>query len=134
MLMADEGFRADLYQDSLGHPTIGYGTLCRGWSKTLAAKVMEYMAEEKQAALSSAWPAFHRLDAVRQDALVNMAYQLGVGGVLRFKKTLAYLERGQYAEAAAEALDSTWARQTPARAARVAAMLRTGRYGGSGDA
>ena len=53
-----------------------------------------------------------------------MSYQMGVGGLLSFRLTLAALEEGNRQEAYDMALDSLWARQTPARAKRVAAMLR----------
>ena len=45
-----------------------------------------------------------------------MCYQLGVTGVSKFKKTIAYLQNKQWEEASVEMLDSLWARQTPNRA------------------
>jgi len=57
-------------------------------------------------------------------ALLNMAYQLGVSGLLNFSKMLTALQAGDREEAAREALDSLWAKQTPNRARRVALLLR----------
>ena len=49
-----------------------------------------------------------------------MAFNMGVGGFLAFRQMLRAIE------AAREALDSRWARQVGARAARIADMLTTG--------
>jgi len=56
-------------------------------------------------------------------ALGNMAFQLGIAGLMKFRKTLRYLQEGNYPAAATEALDSKWAEQTPERATRVAELL-----------
>ena len=54
-----------------------------------------------------------------------MGFQLGIGGLLGFRKMWAALERSDYAQAAEEALDSRWAEQTPNRAQEVAEWIRT---------
>jgi len=56
-------------------------------------------------------------------ALVSMSFQLGVEGLGRFVHMWAAIAAGQWAEAEREALDSVWARETPARARETAAML-----------
>ena len=58
--------------------------------------------------------------------LCNMAYNLGVPRLLGFERMWAALAAGDYERAADEALDSKWARQVGARAARVAALIREG--------
>jgi lysozyme len=58
-----------------------------------------------------------------QRALGNMAYQLGISGLLKFSKMLEALKNGQRELASIEALDSSWAKQTPARAKRVAKLI-----------
>lgn len=69
-------------------------------------------------------PCYEHLSPVRQRAILNMAFQLGVDGVLKFRRMIAALDRGDYARAAIEALDSKWAKEdTPQRAARVAKSL-----------
>jgi lysozyme len=51
-----------------------------------------------------------------QDVLMEMCYQLGVTGVSKFKKTVAYLQNKEFKNASIEMLDSRWAKQTPNRA------------------
>ncbi len=73
-------------------------------------------------------PWFHQLSDVRRYSLVEMAFQMGVNGVMGFSKTLRYLNEGEYSKAAKEALDSKWAREFPERAKRVTDQLRTGEW------
>ena len=69
------------------------------------------------------------LDEVRQCALANIAYQLGINGLLKFKKALAAMERRDWNNAYSELLDSKWAKiDTPARAHRIALRIWTGQY------
>jgi len=63
---------------------------------------------------------------LRQRALINMAFQLGVNGLMKFKKMIRAMEIGHYDRAYTEALDSKWAKQTPNRALEVAKWLRDG--------
>jgi lysozyme len=47
-----------------------------------------------------------------------------VPGLLKFKTTLSLLQAGDRAGAAAQALKSLWAKQTPNRAKRVTDLIR----------
>jgi lysozyme len=71
---------------------------------------------------------FSDLDQVRQEAIVNMLYNLGLPTFLQFKMTLKYLAEGKYSQAAAEMLNSKWARQVGSRAEELAYMVETGTY------
>lgn len=52
--------------------------------------------------------------------LVNMAYQMGMGGLLGFKRFLGAMEKREWTQAAAEGRASAWFRaQTPDRADRL---------------
>ena len=65
-------------------------------------------------------------NGARAIVLLSMAYQMGVGGLLKFRKMLAAIEDNDWPEAEKQALDSRWAKQTPDRAKRHAEILRTG--------
>ena len=52
-----------------------------------------------------------------------MCYQLGIRGFSKFKKTIYYLETGQYEEASVEMLDSLWAKQTKGRAKELSNII-----------
>ena len=132
-LKRDEGVVRHAYKDHLGYLTIGIGFLIdERKGGYMPDEVMEfwlgYEIEKRREALNKALPFFNSLDEARQGALINMAYQLGVNGVLAFKKMLHSMHRGDYDIAAKEALDSRWATQTPERAKRIAKQIETGEW------
>ncbi len=73
------------------------------------------------------FPWYIALDSDRQTIIKSMAYQMGVEGLLKFKNMIAALEAEDYSRASREALDSRWAKQTPARAERHAAVIGWGK-------
>lgn len=71
-------------------------------------------------------PWWRSMSDVRQDVLVQMAWQQGVGGLLKFHHALEAMRAGDYITAAAEMLNSQWAAQTQTRAKRMARQMQTG--------
>lgn len=125
----DEGWRAYCYDDTLGYRTIGYGFLVdQRKGGGLPPDIGELWLDKL---VTARWDELHQRapwlssqpDDVRL-ALANMAYQMGVSGVLNFRKMCAALLVGDRDAAAKEAMNSKWALQTPRRAARIAAMIR----------
>lgn len=126
-LKQDEGKRAQPYLDTLGHWTVGYGHNLE--ARPLSDAAMQQILEDDMAGAEAdcrRLPWFDGLDDVRQAVIVNMAFNLGLAGLAGFRKMIAALIEGRYAEAAAEMLDSRYARQVGARAKRLAEMMRTG--------
>lgn len=78
------------------------------------------------AALNHALSWWRELDEVRRRVLVNMAFNLGISGLLGFHTTLGWIKQGHYSSAAGEMLLSVWAAQVGDRATRLARMMRTG--------
>ena len=79
---------------------------------------------EKRDRLRKEWPPFDSQPHYVQDALTDMAYQIGVRGVLGFHDMLGKLARGDRAGAVVAGKDSEWFRETPKRAMRVLGALR----------
>lgn len=133
-LKSDEGFKRTVYQDSLGYWTIGVGRLVDPSrpDSGLRDSEIEFMLrndiEDRITALGRVLPWFLDLDEARQGVLVNMAFQLGLKGLLGFSYTLGLIKDGQYAQASQQMLKSKWATQTPARAKRLADQMRTGKW------
>ena len=71
---------------------------------------------------------FMDLDQVRQEALVNMCFNLGFTRLIKFSKMMDAVAEGNYPMAAAEALDSRWAKQVGNRSKDIAHMLEFGEY------
>ena len=76
--------------------------------------------------LSARVRCFDALDPVRQRALINLTFNIGIEAVLGFHKMLSALIQQDYETAAKELLFSRYAVQVGARATRLAHMLRTG--------
>jgi len=128
-----EGLRLREYYDTMGHRTIGYGhKLMRGESypngitknEAMAMLVTDLDAAKSQVA--SAFPWILRLDDMRLSVIYEMTFQLGIGGVKKFKKMLTALREDDFDRAALEMLDSDWYNQTPKRCEELARIMRTG--------
>jgi len=129
MLQRHEGLRLKPYKCTAGKLTIGYGRNLEdvGISEIEAMVMLRHDIEQCYQELSIfSW--FSDLDQVRQEAIVNMLYNLGLPTFLQFKMTLKYLAEGKYSQAAAEMLNSKWARQVGSRAEELAYMVETGTY------
>lgn len=130
-LKRDEGEILHAYQDHLGFWTIGVGILIdKRKGGGLRSEESEFIFRNRLKLLDSdlakRLPWIVKLDPARKGALINMAFQMSVDGLLGFKNTLALVEQGKYQEAADNMLKSKWAQQTPARANRISAQMRTG--------
>ena len=128
-LIRDEGEVLHAYEDHLGFLTIGYGRLIDkrrggGISKQEALLMLDNDILRVIDQLQEKTGFDEHPEAV-QHALVNMGFQLGVNGLLGFKKMWAHLANRDYGAAADEALDSRWAQQTPERAKRVTDLMRS---------
>ena len=121
-LVQDEGFRGMPYLDHLGKPTIGIGTLLPITVEE-AKILLQYRLKAKIDELYSKEVWIGSLPEEAQEILINMCYQLGVNGLLKFKKMLSALKVEDFKEAAKEGLDSKWAKQTPSRANRLMEQL-----------
>ena len=132
-LEREEGRRRSVYADSLGYQTIGIGRLvdARKGGGLSDAEIDFLLANDikaKTAEVMAALPWAASLSEPRQAVLIGMAFQLGTVGLLGFKNTLASTARGDYAAGAAGMRASKWARQTPARAMRMADQMETGQW------
>lgn len=135
LLHEHEGWRSHAYQDSLGYWTIGYGRLIDerkggGISREEGEFLLGNDIRSKMNEMDERLPWWRSLDDVRQVALLDMAFNLGVAGLSNFRRMLGALEAGQYERAASEALSSRWADQVGRRADEIAEMFRTGEWPG----
>ena len=103
--------------------TFGYGFTFI--TKDEAEAVLELRLEKIANELKKRLPIFEDLPFDLQQMLIEMAYQMGVGGLLKFRKMLGAIAREDWCEAFKEGKDSLWyRRQTPSRALRVLKPLK----------
>lgn len=117
------------YKDSRGLITIGYGR-CLDKEGLSQDETNMLLSSDIQSAIGAAtaqiwWPAVSDNDA-RSRAMVEIIYNMGIGGVSGFHDALAAMERSDWPAAAAGFLDSLWSQQVGQRAEVLAAMILNG--------
>ena len=124
-----EGLRVLPYECPTGHLTIGYGhNLENGITPEMAEFILKRDLETAERAVKDKFAWYFKLNDARQFVLLDMAFNMGIARLCTFKKMLAAVERGDYATAAKEMLDSRWAFQVETRAEKLAEMMKTGEY------
>ena len=136
-LLRDEGgLRLYPYDDATGQQlkpgdvlrgniTIGCGRNLseQGLHRDEAQALLAYDIQQARSELARALPFWHRLSALRQVALINMRFNLGLTQFRKFENMISALAQGNYAGAGQHALASTWHQQVGKRAERIAWML-----------
>lgn len=135
-LKHDEGQVLHAYQDHLGYWTIGIGRLIdkrkgggisESESEALLAKDIEscssFLQEQEALIDESGKGLLEHCNKEQARALANMVFQLGEQGFLGFRNMVTAIKRDDWSKAKEEALDSQWAKQTPARAKRVTGLF-----------
>ena len=128
-LSIDEGFRAKPYRCTAGKLTIGYGRNLDDVGVSVAEAEMMLNEDIKEVVLQlESMPHYRQLNDVRQNVLCNMGFNLGIPRLMMFKNMWSALAYRDYKKAAAEMLDSRWAKQVGERADRLAEEMRTGEF------
>ena len=120
-----EGYKSEVYQCTEGYDTIGYGFAIKDlvMDEDIAEMILRRKLDSLIERVNKRFKWVSELPIEAQDVIYEMCYQLGITGVSKFKKTLAYLENFEYKMASKEMLDSKWARQTPNRAKRLSDII-----------
>lgn len=118
------------YLDTVGKLTIGYGRNLDdvGISETEASLMLRNDLDEAVNVLEGTLPWAEDLDEPRWAVLVNMTYNMGMKGLLGFKRMLDHTRAKEWNLAAREMLDSKWAGQVGDRALRLAEQMRLGAW------
>jgi len=128
-LMRAEGLRLKLYRDTENFWSIGYGRCLdkRGITQVEAEYLLDndIDAAKKQYEQLPGWVK-SKCNEIRREVIIEMIFQLGLGGVLKFKKMLAAIQAGDFDKAAEEMLASRWHEQTPARCEELSERMRAG--------
>lgn len=127
-LRRDEGEKLKPYTDTVGKLTIGVGRNLSdvGISEAESDFLLTNDIRALQARLNVEISWWITLTDNRQLVIANMCFNLGVAGLMQFRQFLDAARDGNYATAAAEMLDSKWAKQVGDRAQRLAILMEKG--------
>jgi len=147
-LAIHEGVELEVYEDTLGIETIGIGrnlkdrgiadlelahinkTMSEIYEDGITEEDAYFLAERDidivEGELFAAKPICNRLDGIRQIILLDMAFNMGIPRLMKFKKMWANIEGNHYELAAIEMLDSLWADQVKGRATKLSEAMKTG--------
>lgn len=151
ILVSHEGLRLEVYQDTLGVNTIGVGrnlddrgitqdeldwmdypsidcVYFYGISEADAMYLAQNDVQIVEEELLAAHPCVEDLDAVRQLVLVDMAFNMGVPRLCKFKKMWNAIHEQKYDIVAKEMLDSRWANQVKSRSVKLANAMHNGEF------
>lgn len=123
----------EVYFDHLGNATFGIGHLVlptdnlKEGVKYDDAKIMEFFEKDFNQAVKDArtFTKEENINPIAFGCVVNMAFQLGLPRLLKFKNFQYHLNKCDYESASLEMLDSLWAKQTPNRAKELAETMRS---------
>ena len=152
-LITHEGLRLQVYKDTLGIDTIGIGRNLE--DRGITDKELEWMdipnmdtiyeygiseadamylaqndVQIVEEELLRSHPCVEELDSVRQLILVDMAFNMGVPRLCKFKKMWAAIHENKFDIAAKEMLDSRWASQVKSRSIKLAHAMHHGEFNG----
>lgn len=131
-LRRDEGCVLKAYKDTVGVWTVGYGHAYvhpgTVWTQEQAEAALRADVEHTEVLLSAQLPWWSDLDDVRQDVIVNMAFNMGVSHLAQFHRTLSAIKRGDWQAAHDGMLASKWATQVGGRAKRLAQQMLKGQH------
>lgn len=125
LLIKHEDLKLKPYRDSVGKLTIGVGRnlddvgITKNEARALLANdILRVRAE------AAKFPWFGGLSTVRQNAVLDMLFNLGLGRFMEFHQMIAALQAGNFEKVATEMLSSKWASQVGERAQDLAGMMR----------
>lgn len=133
LLSVHEGVRSRVYFDTEGVATIGVGRNVSEGGPGLRADEIEFMLQNDirgadEALRRELGVLYVSLCPARRYVLVDMVHNLGVHGLLKFRRMLECLRAGDFSGASREMLASRWREQVGQRALRLAEMMVSGDY------
>ena len=122
-IKSNEGFSSKPYKDQLGYLTIGYGHLILPNENILLKKQIhkkeleEIFEKDFNKALSKFNNTFKSftLNEKESDLLIEMIFQLGIKGCLKFKNLIKNIKKRNRHLVCFDMMDSLWYKQTPNR-------------------
>lgn len=132
MLKRHEGVRDKVYMCSAGYETIGVGRNISESGLGLSEDEIDYLLSNDikrcREELTVEYDWFSTLDSVRQEALIDLSFNIGQTKLRKFVKALGHMASGNYDEAGQEFYRSRWAEQVGDRSLEICQMISSGEY------
>ena len=133
MLRKHEGVETHAYKCTANKTTIGVGRNIDpdggiGLTDSEIDFILANDVRRVNTELVDTFKWYKSLDAPRKDAMMDMAFNMGLPRLKQFKKSLAAMANADYELAAVNFLKSRWAKQVGQRAITVTDMIRSGEY------
>ena len=128
-VMLAEGCRLKPYKDTVGKTSIGFGRNLDdvGISRLEAEVLLDHDLAQAEMECRKVFEWFDALSDVRQRAITELVFNLGMTKWLGFKNTIKAIKFKDYKTAGQLLLQSKWATQVgPTRSGRIARMLSHG--------
>lgn len=127
-LIRYEGLKLEVYKCPAGYQTIGVGRNLesKGISEKEAMVLLDNDIAEFTFALEETYDWFEGLGENRQAVIINMAFNLGMSGLGKFKNMISAIENSDWEEAASQMMDSKWATQVGRRAEELSEAMKEG--------
>ena len=130
LLELHEGRRSAMYYCTAGAPTVGIGHNLR--DNVMSDRAIDVLLTDDVAAvardLDKVFPWWRDEDEVRQAAMVDLCFNLGITRFSKFHNTLNAWHAHVYEAAALGLENSKWYHQVGNRAKRIVDMVRTGAW------
>jgi len=133
MLKVHEGVETHAYKCSASKITIGVGrNIDPEGGIGLSEDEIDYLLQNDinriTTELDFEYGWFSDLNEARQDAMIDISFNLGQTRLRKFQKALTAMAQSNWNTAADEFMDSKWAKQVGTRAIRVTDMISSGEY------
>ena len=141
-ILGNEGFRPDIYKDTMNRNTVGFGfniddptvrklipqDILSGQRLMNRTEALDIHSQLTKRAFEDARSfvgdeTFSSLSTAQRTALTDMAYNLGLTSLNTFDNLRSALQSGNFEQAALEVLDSKYAKQVPNRARQNANLI-----------
>lgn len=129
-IKSSEGIKYSIYKDSRGNDSIGIGHKIISGDKIKSnyseKEIQAFFNKDCNAALIIARRQFNNFDSLPDDIkeiIVSLAFNLGEGGISKFKNFKAAITNKDYGRAANELKSSMWYKQVGLRGKKYVAIL-----------
>jgi len=126
MIKRHEGYSSKPYRCPAGKLTIGYGRNLDdvGIYADEAELMLENDLRRAVQHLMRIFPDFISYPPRKQEALIDLMYNIGVGSFLTFKKMIAAIKNGDWIRAGEELENSKYCKQVPERCREIKHIIQ----------